>query len=142
MASELSSIKIGLIADRSGQQLRNELLDKLTPYGPPARAKYGLKVTLSEGTSGLAVKKSEIATRANLRVAANFSLTDRASAELLFSGSSFVVASYNILSSEFTTLIAEKDARARAIRGVAEDIQRRLAAYFRLHPDPAQRVSP
>ena len=135
IAMELSSIKIGLIADRSGQILRNHLMDKLTPFGQPAKAKYALKVTMNEGIASLAVKKSKIATRANLRVTANFVLTQNDSGESLFNGSSSVVASYNVLSENFSTLIAEKDARGRAINGVAENIQNRLAAYFRLHPE-------
>ncbi len=142
MATELGSIKIERIADRSGQQLRNHLLDKLTPYGQPARARYGLKVTMREGISGLAVKKSEVATRANLNVGASFSLTERATAEVLFTGTSSVVASFNILSSDFSTLIAEKGARSRAISDVAGDIQQRLAAYFKLHPATDSPVMP
>ncbi|MBT3358004.1 MAG: hypothetical protein HN403_00070 [Rhodospirillales bacterium] len=142
IATELGSIKIDRIADRMGQQLRNELLDKLTPYGQQASAKYGLKVTVSEGRSGLAVKKSEIATRANLQVNATFFLTDRASARRLFSGTSRSVASFNILSSSFSSLITEKDARDRAIREVASDIQSRLSAYFQLSPEARRQALP
>lgn len=142
MASELGSVKIDLIKDRSGQQLRNQLLDMMTPYGQPARSKYKLKITMSESKGGLAVKKSEIATRANLRISANFALTDSRTAEVLFNGTSSVVGSFDILSSDFSTLIAEKDARVRVIGEVARDIQTRLSAYFNLRPEPALSTAP
>ena len=43
-AARLAEIRIMPIADRIGQQLHNLLLDKLTPMGPPAVARYVLRV--------------------------------------------------------------------------------------------------
>ena len=131
-ARELASISIEPIADRSGQLLHNALLDLMNPYGSPDRPVYSLRVGVAEGKSELAVKKSEIATRANLRITASYQLIDRKSGLAVFSGSSSIVGSYNILSSDFSTLVAEREARARVIPAVARDIQTRLSAYFRL----------
>ena len=127
---ELATIKVSPIADRLGQQLRNNLLDLLNPRGRPANPRYLLTVGLDQSTQRLAIEKDAFATRANLRLLANFSLQDPDSREIVLSGKSLVVSSYNILDSEFATLMAEKDAKARAIREIAYDVRTRLAAFF------------
>ena len=127
---ELATIKVSPIADRLGQQLRNNLLDLLNPRGRPANPRYLLTVGLDQSTQRLAIEKDAFATRANLRLLANFSLQDPDSREIVLSGKSLVVSSYNILDSEFATLMAEKDAKTRAAREIAHDIRTRLAAFF------------
>ena len=119
---ELATIKVNPIADRLGQQLRNNLLDLLNPRGRPANPRYFLTVRLDQSTQRLAIEKDAFATRANLRLLAKFSLQDP--------DKGLVVSSYNLLASEFATLMAEKDAKARAAREIAHDIRTRLAAFF------------
>ncbi len=127
---ELATIKISPIPDRLGQQLRNHLLDLLSPRGRPADPRYVLTVRLEQATQRLAIEKDAFATRANLRLTALYSLQDPNNRENVLSGKSLVVSSYNILDSEFATLMAEKDAKARAAREIAHDIRTRLAAFF------------
>lgn len=134
-ATELAAVKIEPIADRSGQILRNHLLDLLNPYGQPAQPQYILKVILSEGASGLAVRKSEFATRANLQISAQYRLQESRSREVLYTGTTTITGGYNILSSEVSTLASEQDVRERVIGQIAEDLQTRLSAYFRLNPE-------
>ena len=100
---ELATIKVNPIADRLGQQLRNNLLDLLNPRGGPANPRYFLTVSLDQSTQRLAIEKDAFATRANLRLRAEFSLQDPDSREIVLSGKSLVVSSYNILDSEFAT---------------------------------------
>ncbi len=127
---ELATIKIKPIADRLGQQLRNNLLDLLNPRGRPANPRYLLTVGLDQSTQRLAIEKDAFATRANLRLLAKFSLQEPDNPEIVLSGKILVVSSYNILDSEFATLMAEKDAKTRAAREIAHDIRTRLAAFF------------
>ena len=127
---DMAGIVIASIADRSGQQLQNQLLDLLTPRGRPLRPLYTLHVGLTEGVQRLAVRKSEFATRANLSATATFSLVDRKDGATLMHGRSLSVTSFDVLSSEFGTLTAEKDARRRAVIDVAQDIRNRIAVYF------------
>jgi LPS-assembly lipoprotein len=132
-SGEIAAIVIEPIADRSGQQLHNHLLDLLTPAGRPRDGRYSLHVDVTESVQRLAVRKSEFATRANLRSNARFILVSRAGegdGEVLLIGLSRTVTSFNILLSEFGTLMAEKDAQARAMRQIAEDIRDRVAVYF------------
>ena len=78
---------VDLIADRTGQMLRNELLDRLHPRGGRAAAKrYTLRVDLAESLQDLAIRKDDVATRANLRLTASFSVVSLDGGTVVFSG--------------------------------------------------------
>ena len=129
-APGLATIRIAPIADRIGHQLHNLLLDKLTPLGPPAAPRYLLRVTLSESLQNLAVRKDDVATRANLVMNASFNLVRVQDGASLLSNSAISANSYNILSQEFATLSAENGARARAVRELSDQIRTRIAIYL------------
>ena len=129
-AAGLAEIQIVPIADRIGQQLHNLLLDKLTPLGPPAAARYVLRVTLSESLQNLAVRKDDVATRANLIMRASFTLTRAHDDSTLLTNNAISANSYNFLREEFATLSAENDARARAVRELSDEIKTRIAIYL------------
>lgn len=124
---QLAAIRIALINDRVGQRLRNLLLDRLTPLGPPAQPGYLLSVDLRESLRNIAIRKDETATRANLTLTARFHLR-RVGRSNSFRGTAVSTNSYNILDSDFATLSAETDARGRALRDLAEEIRTRIAA--------------
>lgn len=125
--TEMAAVEIALIADRTGQLLRNRLLDRLTPTGIP---RYLLSVQLTERKQNLAIRRDLTATRANLTLTAQFKLTANRTDELLLQGRSRSLNSYNISTFDFATLSAENDARHRAARAVAADIATQLAIYF------------
>ena len=131
VVAALSQVDVGIIEDRAGQMLRNQLLTLLNPKGRPGKAQYVLAVKLTETRQELALKKSEVATRANLLFRAEFSLANATGGGQVVSGVSRVVVSYNVLTAEFATLVAEEDARRRAARELALEIADRLAAHFR-----------
>ena len=126
----LAEIRVAPIADRIGQQLHNLLLDKLTPLGPPAAPRYVLRVKLNESLQNLAVRKDDVATRANLVLRASFSLVRADSDTTLLTNTAISANSYNILRDEFATLSAENDARARAVRELSDAIRTRVAIYL------------
>ena len=130
--NELRYIEISPIENRTGQQLRNHLVQDIMPLGRKRDVKYRLNVTLKESKANLAIKKSEIATRANLIFYANYKLTLKSTGEELTSGGSRMVTSYNILTQTFGTLIAEKDARKRAVREISADIASKIIVYFNM----------
>lgn len=128
---DLSSVSIEPIKDRIGQRLRNHLIDIINPAGRPSKAEYSLSIDLKESKQTLAVQKTEIATRANLSFTARFGLTRRGQSDTLLNGQSTSVTSYNILSSEFATLVAERNARDRAVRELSIEIANQLAIFLR-----------
>lgn len=123
----LSGVRIEPIADRAGQQLRNMLLDRMTPGGAPDVPRYVLKVTLSEQRREIALRKDETATRVTMTLLARFTLNPVGEART-FHGSALSANGYNVLQSEFATLAAERDARERALAQLSEDITLRVAA--------------
>jgi LPS-assembly lipoprotein len=129
-APELANIRIAPISDRVGQQLHNLLLDKLTPLGPPKAPRYVLHVKLGESLRNLAVRKDDVATRANLVMNASFSLVRVQDAKVLLSSTAISANSYNILRQEFGTLSAENNARARAVRELSDQIRTRVAIFL------------
>lgn len=131
VGTALADVAVAPIPDRVGQLVRNDLLFLISRAGDnPTNAAYRLDVRLTEGISELAVESTGFATRANLRLAALYTLVDTSSGRSLVSGRARAVSSYNIVDSTFSTLTAQNAARERAAARVAEDIRSRLGAYF------------
>ncbi|MDD9875816.1 MAG: LPS assembly lipoprotein LptE [Magnetovibrio sp.] len=130
-AAEFPFIEIGTIEDRTGQQLKSELLRRLHAQGRAGIYRYRLHTELRDSTSSLAVQKGALATRADLRMSANFRLERISDRQALMSATERVTVSYNIFDSEFSTLMAEKNARQRAVRSLSDEIVNRLAVFFR-----------
>jgi LPS-assembly lipoprotein len=137
---ELAAVTIAPIADRVGQQVQNHLLDLINPQGKPAQPRYLLKVQLTESIEEIAFRKTELATRANLRLRAIVSLYSVGGGDPLLTNSRTVVSSYNILQSDYATLAAQEESRSSAAREMADEIRTTLAVYFASRDDEARRV--
>ena len=129
-AAELATVHIEPISDRIGQQLHNHLLDLLNPSGRPAEPRYVLYVVLKGSTQGRAIAKSELSTRANYNLSATFQLVEVGGEKVIVRGAKDVVSSYNVLTSNFGTLMAEKDAKARAVRVISQYMRAKLSVFF------------
>jgi LPS-assembly lipoprotein len=127
---QLAQILVNPIPDRLGQILRNDLVDRLSPTGAPDRPRYRLSVAIATTKEGLAITKDESITRFNLRISATYVLYDAQNNVEMTRGISRTIAAYNVVQSQFATLIAEKDAESRAARELSEDIRTRLAVFF------------
>lgn len=131
VASDLAAIEVGLIPDRSGQLLRNQLIHLLNPASDVnSQRRYTLSVALRERVDTFAVERSGFATRANVEVTATYTLIDDPTGNSVLSGNSRAVSSFNILDNDFSTYVASGDAVNRAVDQVAFDIRNRLAAHF------------
>lgn len=128
--ADLSAIAVRPIADRRGQVLRNQLETELTPRGVPGDPRYYLDVTLAELVTDLDLQRTATATYANLRMSAGYRLVEVATGKKVTGGRSDFTVSYNILTSPYSNLAAEDDARRRALDEIARDIRRRLALFF------------
>ncbi len=129
--SALGQVAINPIRSRTGQVLRNELIDRMNPRGQPGvGAAYRLVVRLSVRKQELGIRRDETATRANLILTAAYVMTEASSGKAVLSGISRTITSFNILDNEFATLMGEKDARERGAGQLAEDITTRVALYF------------
>ena len=138
-APALHMISIDKIKDRSGQKLRNFLLDRMAANAGDKKADYKLKITLQESTSAINIRKDDSATRMNLLIRAEFTLIKMTGDHKVFKGHVLSTNSYNILDSDFATLSSEDNTRHRALLYLAEEIRLRVAialqnpAMFRPH---------
>jgi LPS-assembly lipoprotein len=97
-------------------------------------AKYELTVNASEVAERLAVQIDATVTRYNYRLNANYALLNLRTGKKI-KGSAKAVTSYNIVSSQYSTLFAERTAREKAARTLAEEIERELLLQFLDNPD-------
>lgn len=131
--SALAGVEIDRVPDRSGQLLRNELLNLMAPRGAASVQPWELKVTLSESISEVLLEETAFATRADVTVTASATLVRKSDNEVIGVASSKAVGSYNILSAtqEYANVVGERDAREDAIRLVARDIVRLVSVWLR-----------
>ncbi|MBS4044739.1 MAG: hypothetical protein KG075_00245 [Alphaproteobacteria bacterium] len=136
---EFSQIIVAQPEDRPSQQLRNFLLDSLTPHGQPDRPLYRLDYRLTETVGSVFVTRTEEITRNNLQITASVYLRDYQTGAILTSLSTNSQASYNVTQADYANLVSEKNARERALRDVAEQIRLRLGNYFDRRPELERR---
>jgi len=134
VADKLAQIDVRPIAERRGMVLRQQLNEKLHPGGVTT-TRYDLQVRLAARTQEVGVRKDSTTSRANLILTANFVLWEGDSR--LLRQQVRAVVSYNILDDQYATITSERDAEARALRQISDEIRTRVAVYF----DRAQQVA-
>jgi LPS-assembly lipoprotein len=125
--ADLATIRIEAIPDRIGQKLYNMLHERLTPDGRIADPLYSLRVRLRETNDELLYERDETATRANLTLRADYELRRLTDDEVIASGTSRSTSGYDILSSQYATLVSQSDARERSARVISDDLRTRVA---------------
>jgi LPS-assembly lipoprotein len=128
--SPVEGVKIDVIADRSGQILRNLLLDRMNPDGTPVSPRYLLQVKVNETVSELAIRADAAATRGDVSLIANYVLRDSATGEAVLTGTSRAASGYDIVRSPYAALTARQAGRDRSLRVIADDIVNRLAVHL------------
>ena len=128
--ADMSYVAAATIPDRSGQLVRNQLLDRLHPLGAAKRPLFRLQVKLDESREGVAFEQDDSATRFNLRLSAQFELIDTRKGVSLLKGHTRAIAAYNVVRSDYANLISQRDALQRAADSLADSIQRQIVIYF------------
>ncbi len=128
--AQLSQTYVLPIDGRTGQILRNNLLDRVTPNGVPVKAQYRLSVKLSSKKSGVAIDKTASTNRYNLNLHAKYTLLDPTGKIAFYNGVARSISSYNVVDSDFANLSAEKNAEKRSAIVLAEEIHRQLSVFF------------
>jgi hypothetical protein len=130
VSTDLATVQVSPILNRSGQLLFNELSRLLNPAAETQPGRYTLSVVLKETVDTFAVERSGFATTANVEVVAKYTLMEDATGNPVLAGTSRAVSGYNLLDNEFSTYVASGDARTRALHQIAFEIRNRLAAHF------------
>lgn len=127
---ELHAIRVGPIPERIGQRLALALRNSLNSEGLPAPQSYLLNTTLQTYRSDLGIQSTGIGTRGKLDVTANYGLTEMKTGTQLFLYTSHVAESFDIVANEYASLVAEDDARTRAVEELRRDMLTRLTLFF------------
>ena len=130
VVNQLSRIQISPIENRTGQILRNFLQDKLTPSGVPFSPAYKLTISLKETRSDMGILRDSTSTFAKVKMDAKYQLINIETNNVLDSGTVSSTTVFNIVSSEYANLSAQKDARRRTARIISDSVKERLALFF------------
>ena len=135
----LDQVWIATIQGQNGVILRNYLLDGFYHHGYPQTARYELTVNLAEFVRDVDVQKNDTTTRAQYVMVATYQIKDRSTQQVIDTGQARSVAGYNILLSQYTTLVSQNDAKNRTLRDLADKLQTRTALVL---SEPETRMAP
>src|SRR5438067_10579895 len=127
---EIRAIRVAPISERIGQKLALALRQSLNPTGDPMPQRYLLRTTLSTSRQDLGIQTQGLGTRGKLDAFANFSLNDSTTGAQLLIGASHAAESFDILANEYSNVVAEDDARTRAVEEMRRDIVTRLTLFL------------
>ena len=127
----LLSISVQNIKNRSGQILRNTLLNQLNPERERVITKYRLIVEIFESKTSLAYRRDMSATRTDLKITANYLLKDIKNGKILLKQEAKSISSFDVVESVYATLIAEKDVREKNLKVISNDIYPNLVIFFK-----------
>ncbi|HEY5046972.1 MAG TPA: LPS assembly lipoprotein LptE [Rhizomicrobium sp.] len=119
-----------ILGERIGYELRNNLIQSLQGSASPDGAVYRLRVTTTQGTEGIAVEPDASITRYNFNMIAHYELADIHTGRVMTSGTETTLSEYDVVSSPYSTLIAQQAAQERATQDVANRIRVELAVFF------------
>ena len=134
----LNQVAIDNIPDRKGQMLRNDLIDRMYSKGRPAKPLYHLTVKLNGTLQDLGIQANATSTRSLLDLTATYTLSATNGKDLL-SGTAHSISSFNKLSDQYGSLIADESAYERTIKEVSEQIVNRISLFL---AEPSQAVTP
>ena len=126
---ELYSISVKNIKDRSGQILKNSLVNSLNPDGIRVITKYRLFVEISESKSSLAYRKDMSATRTDLQSTAKYLLRGAENANIVLKDEVTSITSFDVVESVYANFVAEKDAREKTLKIISDDIYDMIYYY-------------
>ena len=139
----LAQVHIQPIADRTGQQLYNNLRDRMNPQGVPPDPHYDLIVTLSQIASQQLVSVNQTATRIDTTFTATYNLYRRDNPGVsIFHATSRTTTAYDIPSDPYSAVVSSADAQRRAAQSLSDDISNRVASFLATQPLQQQQPSP
>lgn len=127
----LSEIEVLSIPQPIGQEVYTALINELSPLGNPAAPNFQLRMTLREKREGLGFEEDDNVTRYNYQLIGRYRLIDLADNKTVFEGETRSIAPYNVVSNQFSTLTAQRDAQRRAASELSREVKLRLSLYFR-----------
>jgi len=140
----IAAIDKGLV----GVDVQTALLDQMNPNGVPAEPLHRLVVRLTPSLGGLLVQPDAAITRYNYTLVGVYQLIDLKTGKVALQGDVLGTSAYNVVSNEYATVAARRDAERRAARTVSDGIVLRVALYLKNGPivkdapDPKDGLNP
>ena len=128
--TELQAIRVDPIRERIGQRLELALRRSLNPDGVSTTSRYILNTVLVVTRSDLGIQSQGLGTLGRVDVQATFTLTDIKIGAIVLKSTSHVFDSFTILASGYATVVAEEDARDRAVEELRRDIVTKLTLFM------------
>ena len=128
---ELLSISIKNIKNRSGQILRNTLLNQLNPERERVIIKYRLEIKIYEEKTSLGFRRDMSATRQDLKITAKYLLKKAKNEEIIFEEETSSISSFDVVESVYATIVAENDTRNKNLQIISDDIYTNLVIFFK-----------
>ena len=122
----IGPVEVAQIDGKAGHVLRTELDRILAVERRAGEEPMLLQITLLEQVTTLGIRRDESATRAELRLIANYVLTPPNNGRVM-RGSVFTVVNYDIPTAAFGEISAQDDARERAAETMAQRFRAELA---------------
>jgi len=128
--AELRAIKVDPIPDRIGQRLAWALRESFNPTGVPTPQRYRLSTLLTTARADLGIQSTGLGSRGKFDANAIFTLRDIKTGAPLLAQPSHVSESFDIVANEYASIVAEDDARTRAVEELRRDIITRLTLFL------------
>lgn len=132
LTADLAGIRIGEIADRSGQELRNALVDRMgsdIPAAVPRRWRMDVAVSETAAGGGVGVRGADVVLPFTL--AAQVRLIDIGNGSVAHAFTVTAQASAAVVDNPFGTLQNRRAARTQVSRELADRIVERVALFAR-----------
>lgn len=129
-STSLDLVQIGSVRGSGAQQLENALIDRFYHNGYPQEPTYVVEINQVEMHRDIVIEKNDVISRSQLVLRADYTLREKQTRHVIAKGSVRAVGAYNILASQYTTVVTRKKARDLAIKEVADNLALRLAVVL------------
>jgi len=131
----MANIRVSSITEdgrpsRIGQVIRNNLLDRLTPFGETESAEYILNVTFLIEEQGYGIREDESVTLQNLKLVTAFQLEEVATSKVVLESAARGLVTYDLAQSDYSNMIARNASLKRLSEEVSNQMATRIGAFF------------
>lgn len=130
LRTELARIQVDTIKDRSGQILRNQLVQELGFGDSPANPDYRLSIELLESVSYLGIRQDASSSYGRLTIEAKYTLTDASTGKPVLTDGARAFSGFSIVDSEYASLAGERDARQKTLHQLGDLLAERVAVFL------------
>ncbi|MEC9347592.1 MAG: hypothetical protein VYB54_15310 [Pseudomonadota bacterium] len=132
LETALARVSVEPLSGRTGQAVRNAILDEIGASDRVRDPLWRLSVTVSDTRERVAIQADETAARVNVTVSSDWVLRAAGpEGQVVDRGTVRRTVAYNVVNDQYATTIAERDAARQAGAAVGQAIRTRLLLAVR-----------